>query len=430
MRRFSGWWPSVLSPLGLAVTSMASAGTVATATVTETGNKATPDGASASDDDTAGACVRLVPDLRILDRKTLASFSSRLVDQASEGSKSCRAAVKDDIDSPFSQRLVTALAALPESAPEARDIARKGASAGSAEARNLYASMLSNGIGGPVNDVQAAIYFHLAAAGGVSAAMFNYGLARWYGKGLPVDRRDAVTWLERAIAKGDAEAMSFLGVRLILGDGVIADRDRGVELLSQAIEKDGLRSTADASAAYDYLGSLSESRDPDAPASPALVADDGNRIAMIERATKATKDEAAALLDKASNPIEPRERLAAWLTRISVVFDDSDEAVYRKLLAYRGLLLDRPGVDVSPYIDRVEARLRDQAEPARADGIDVASQDLAELWQQSVSACAASPIKMESYLTCAWNKAVAQLLWTRGWCPTGAGEHAWERCEP
>lgn len=387
------------------------------------------------------ACAGLVPDLAGVDRDRLGPVSAHLVETGADAIEACKDASDEEPAVDRKLRLAIALAASPETAAEGRKLAGSLAADGNPQARNLYASMLSNGIGGPVNDVQAAIAYHLAAAGGVPEAMFSFGILRWHGKGLPQDRLDARTWLERAIAKGDPEAMSFLGLQLLTGNSLVADQPRGLELIHRALDAKGIRSASDASMAYAYLASISGGKDTGLPPHAAtseqvsrnrvtylgLAADAGDRISMIGKAGALPADEARSLLEAASRPPEAKARLAAWLTRASLLLRDDDQAVYKHLLAERGTLSNASGIDAAPYIEQVAARL-DPPMPATGDGIDVPTGELVKLWNESVRACAATPAAMEAYLTCAWNKAVAQLLWSRGWCPTDADDEAWRDC--
>lgn len=384
----------------------------------------------------AQICTELIPDLSAVGRESVAALSQHIVANAPAAVEACA-----DDDTPL--RLISALAALPERAGEARKLAEELVAAGNAQASNMLGAMHSNGIGGAVNDVRAAILFRQAAAAGYAPAMYNFGVARWYGLGLPADRDDAIIWLERAVAAGDPDAMSFLGLVLLTGDGIVAQRERGLDLIHAAVDAKGLRSASDAKSAYDYLASFAGSDGPGIPphadtieqtsrnyeAFLKLSAESGDRRFMIAQLQLGpSANESREVLDRVVLPLRPEDRLAAWLTHAAVTYGDGDQDVYEQLMLYRGFLLMSPGLDIQPYIDTIAQRLGENAAADAVDGLDVDDATLISHWQETTAECAASPASVDAYLGCAKSEALAQLLWQRGLCPVSR-QDGWTRCE-
>jgi len=416
-----------------------------TAVLREDANEIAVEQTSQSASTEVNSTCGLLPDINAITVETMREVSARLVNIAADAAQACASMATAGGVPEISLRLAIALAAIPERAAEARELAAKLSDEGSAEARNLLGSMLSNGIGGPVNDAQAAILFHQAAQAGFGPAMFNYGMARLHGVGLPAYRQHAILWLERAVGAGDAEAMAVLGWLLLSGDGQVADRPRGLELIHAAVDANGLRSASEAKASYDYLAAFSGGHDiglpPHAQTSEqagenwekflALAAERGDRRFMIEAMSVAQRKEGAEeVLEAVIAPLKPEDRLASWLSRIAITHPDRDQDVYTHLLLYRGMLLYSIETDIQPYIDRMTERLSDSVPSKDSDGLDVRDEDIAHLWREAGSKCAAGEqIGLETYLQCARADALAELLWMRSYCPDSGANRTWLRCE-
>lgn len=97
------------------------------------------------------------------------------------------------------------------------------ADAGYAPAQYYLGLMRQRGLGGPRDDVHAAVLFR--AAGNQGLAPAEYALAMLYlaGRGVKRDDAQGVKWLRRAADQGFAQAQFNLGVLYENGQGVPAD---------------------------------------------------------------------------------------------------------------------------------------------------------------------------------------------------------------
>jgi hypothetical protein len=85
------------------------------------------------------------------------------------------------------------------------EVIRTRANAGDAHAQGLLGWSYANGLGVPLNDVEAAAWYRKAAEQGNAGAQVELGLMYGRGRGVPQDYVEAYKWLNLAMAYADAE---------------------------------------------------------------------------------------------------------------------------------------------------------------------------------------------------------------------------------
>ena len=110
----------------------------------------------------------------------------------------------------------------PSAAQEVADL-RDRAKAGDATAQYNLGLRYDDGLGVPLDDAEAVIWYRLAAAQGHATAQYNLGVMYGAGRGVPQDDAEAVIWYRLAAAQGHATAQYNLGLRYDDGLGVPLD---------------------------------------------------------------------------------------------------------------------------------------------------------------------------------------------------------------
>jgi TPR repeat protein len=111
----------------------------------------------------------------------------------------------------------------PEDNVEAALWYRLAAEQGYADAQVNLGVMYSNGQGVPEDDVEAVKWYRLAAEQGLAEAQTNLGVMYDNGEGVPEDDAEAVKWYRKAAEQGFAEAQTYLGGMYNFGHGVTQD---------------------------------------------------------------------------------------------------------------------------------------------------------------------------------------------------------------
>lgn len=123
--------------------------------------------------------------------------------------------------------------------PEAIEMLRKGATAGSAPSQSKLAYLYDNGIGLP-NDVDTALkWYHVAAAQGDKTALNNLGLIYLMRKGITNNPDESVKYFTKAAEKGSISAMDNLGEMYGKGlGGISQDLTEAFKWFHMAAEHD------------------------------------------------------------------------------------------------------------------------------------------------------------------------------------------------
>lgn len=82
---------------------------------------------------------------------------------------------------------------------------------------------LENGIGVPVNKVQAFTFYEKAADQGCSEAQHNVGLAYKFGNGVTIDLKASLSWFEKSAEQGFA--LSQFNVGCFYAEGIVGSVD-------------------------------------------------------------------------------------------------------------------------------------------------------------------------------------------------------------
>ena len=185
-----------------------------------------------------------------------------------------------------------------------RDMIKKAAELGDANAQLSYAWMFMQGTHGVTKDMKEAVRFlRLSALQGNGEAMYNYGLALLKGDGgLQKDEKEAVRYITFSAKTGYPWAQYHYGSLCLEGQmGVKQDRDMGMKMLKEAADKDHVQS------ALVYAKELrKDNKDEEAFKYYKKLADQGVDRAMLNciemliagKGTKADKPAAQKYIDK------------------------------------------------------------------------------------------------------------------------------------
>ena len=133
-------------------------------------------------------------------------------------------------------RLLRLLAAQPErNDQELAVLAREAADAGNSEAQYLMGVFCLEGQGTLQDPSEAAKWFELAAAQGVTAAHERLGAMYATGVGVPEDQALAVEAFERAVRQGDLDALTHRAMLRQTGTGMEQDTVRAAAELAEAV---------------------------------------------------------------------------------------------------------------------------------------------------------------------------------------------------
>jgi uncharacterized protein len=133
-------------------------------------------------------------------------------------------------------RLLRLLAAQPErNDQELAVLAREAADAGNGEAQYLMGVFCLNGQGTLQDSVEAAKWFELAAAQGVTAAHERLGVLYATGVGKPEDPQLAAEAFERAVQQGDLDALTHRAIMRQTGTGMEQDTVTAAAELAVAV---------------------------------------------------------------------------------------------------------------------------------------------------------------------------------------------------
>ena len=147
--------------------------------------------------------------------------------------------------------------------------------------QNILGFMYEKGIGVEKSDIEAAKYYHLAAAQGNVDAQTNLGFM--YEKGLGVEKSDkeAIKYYRLAAAQGNAIARTNLGIMYLLGHGVKQSYEEALKyFLLAAIQNDDI---ALANLGYMYENGLGvKQSDKEAEKYYRLAVAYGNAIAIAD----------------------------------------------------------------------------------------------------------------------------------------------------
>ena len=116
----------------------------------------------------------------------------------------------------------------------ARSWLAQSASQGRSRSQTLFAYLLMNGQGGPVDEPRAARLYKLAAEHGDADAQNNLGEIHEMGRGTAPNQDEALRWYERAAAQGLGSAQFNAGRLWAVGVGDKKDFAKARALLVQA----------------------------------------------------------------------------------------------------------------------------------------------------------------------------------------------------
>ena len=115
---------------------------------------------------------------------------------------------------------------------------RPAADLGDAEAALYLGRMAENGLGRPVDEREAWVWYKRAADGGQAEAMVRAADFAWSGRGTVLDRRQAYALFKRAADAGNPRALGRIGEMAFWGEGRPVDAGRGMTWLRQAADGD------------------------------------------------------------------------------------------------------------------------------------------------------------------------------------------------
>jgi TPR repeat protein len=116
----------------------------------------------------------------------------------------------------------------------ARSWLAQSASQGRSRAQTLFAYLLMNGHGGPVDEPRAARLYKMAAEQGDADAQNNLGEIHEMGRGTAPNPEEALRWYERAAERGLGSAQFNAGRLWAIGAGDKTDPARARALLVEA----------------------------------------------------------------------------------------------------------------------------------------------------------------------------------------------------
>lgn len=105
------------------------------------------------------------------------------------------------------------------------------------QAQWAVGTMYKNGVGVPVNKVEAISWYRKAAAKGLPEAMVSLGLMYEAGEGVAQSDSEATSWYSKALELGYPNAMVILGIRHEIGRGGPKDAAKAFELYKMASQK-------------------------------------------------------------------------------------------------------------------------------------------------------------------------------------------------
>lgn len=114
------------------------------------------------------------------------------------------------------------------------DQLRKDAEHGNAKAQYVLGCCYNGDHGFSRDPVQAAKWWGMAAAKGLSDAQFCLGLSCFLGEGVPRDIAGAVKWWRKAADQDQVDAQYFLGLSYHAGLGVLKDRQLAIYWLQKS----------------------------------------------------------------------------------------------------------------------------------------------------------------------------------------------------
>lgn len=97
------------------------------------------------------------------------------------------------------------------------------AKAGDSYAQWRLGFIYEQGLGVPVDYVESARWWRMAADQGHAGAQFSIGYCYGRGEGVPRDLAEAAKWFRKSAVQGNASAQRFLGVAYAVGSGVAKD---------------------------------------------------------------------------------------------------------------------------------------------------------------------------------------------------------------
>lgn len=121
---------------------------------------------------------------------------------------------------------------------EARKLYGEAGRAGDPRGWYSLGLMHSQGIGGPENPSEAAIYYQLAASQWHPDAAYNLGALYALGRGVKLDYKQALHWYGQAAAGGDADAEFKIGCMFARGEGVVQDMEKAASRWLRAAGQD------------------------------------------------------------------------------------------------------------------------------------------------------------------------------------------------
>ena len=111
------------------------------------------------------------------------------------------------------------------------------ASQGDMRAQNLVGIIYDEGLGVPVDHLEAMKWFRKSANQGYDKAQSNLGFIYYNGKGVPQDYNESVRWFRKAAEQDFANAQYCLGVMYANGQGVNQDYNEAVTWYRKAAEQ-------------------------------------------------------------------------------------------------------------------------------------------------------------------------------------------------
>jgi TPR repeat protein len=128
--------------------------------------------------------------------------------------------------------------ASPESRQKDLDTFLVRAKAGDSYAQWRLGFIYEQGLGVPVDYVESARWWRMAADQGHAGAQFSIGYCYGRGEGVPRDLAEAVRWYRKSSAQGYMSAHRFLGAAYAFGSGVTKDETEAYAYLSLADSSD------------------------------------------------------------------------------------------------------------------------------------------------------------------------------------------------
>ena len=139
-----------------------------------------------------------------------------------------------------SQDILRMLREYKQANKEVSDLVEKcntAANQGDMRAQNLVGIIYGEGIGVPLDHLEAMKWFRKSANQGLANAQCNLGYVYYIGKGVNQDYNEAVKWFRKAAEQGYANAQFYLGVMYENGQGVNQDYNEAEKWYRKAAEQ-------------------------------------------------------------------------------------------------------------------------------------------------------------------------------------------------